>query len=31
MHQNERGARLLGTVGEGVQQGKNTCIGERDS
>ena len=31
MHQNERWARLLRAVGEGVKQGKNAGVGERDS
>lgn len=31
MHQNERRARLVTAVGEGVQQGKNAGVGERDS
>ena len=31
MHQNERRTRFLGAVGESVQEGKNTGVGERDS
>lgn len=31
MHQNERRTRLFGAVGEGVEQGKNTGVGKRDS
>jgi hypothetical protein len=31
MHQNERRTRLLRAVGEGVKQGENAGVGERDS
>ena len=30
VHQNKRGARPRGLVGEGVQQGKNAGVGDDD-